>query len=37
LAGANAFGGTGVTVNSDGEPTGGIDTTNFTGEFNRTS
>ena len=33
---AVAFSGTGVTNNSDGVPTGGIDTTNFTGEFSRT-
>jgi len=33
---ATAFSGTGVTNNSDGVPTAGIDTTNFTGEFSRT-
>ena len=36
VATADAFGGTGVTNNSDGEPTAGVSTTNFTGEFNRT-
>ena len=37
VGGANAFGGTGVTNNADGEPTAGISTTNYTGEFNRTT
>ncbi|WP_290943591.1 hypothetical protein [Hyphomonas sp.] len=36
VATGDAFGGTGVTNNSDGEPTAGIDTSNYTGEFNRT-
>ena len=34
---ATAFGGTGVTNSGTGVPSSGIDTTNFTGKFNRTS